>query len=53
MEFDAVLLPPAAPKASPRAGGIDRTINDELDACVGGLPGQARADRRAGRNRAK
>lgn len=38
MEFDAVLLPPR--RAACIAGGLwpDRTINDELDACVAAFP---------------
>jgi cyclohexanecarboxylate-CoA ligase len=38
MEFDAVLIPPR--RATSIAGGLwhDRTINDELDACVAGCP---------------
>ena len=38
MEFDAVLLPPR--RAASIAGGYwhDRTINDELDACVAACP---------------
>ena len=38
MEFDAVLLPPR--RAASVAQGLwhDRTINDELDACVAACP---------------
>ena len=44
MEFDPVLLPPR--RAASIAQGLwhDRTINDDLDACVAALPRQARAD---------
>lgn len=38
MEFDAVLLPPR--RAASIAAGLwhDRTINDDLDACVAHCP---------------
>ncbi|MGT2489644.1 AMP-binding protein [Cupriavidus basilensis] len=51
MEFDAVLLPPR--RAASIAQGLwpERTINDALDDCVAPLPGQDRADRRAGGKR--
>ena len=40
MEFDAILLPPR--RAASVAQGLwrDRTINDELDACVAECPGK-------------
>ncbi|MBL8352672.1 MAG: cyclohexanecarboxylate-CoA ligase [Burkholderiaceae bacterium] len=38
MEFDAVLLPPRRAESIARGWWIDRTINDELDACVETCP---------------
>jgi cyclohexanecarboxylate-CoA ligase len=38
MEFDAVLLPPRRPEAIARGCWPDRTINDDLDACVAACP---------------
>ena len=34
MEFDAVLIPPRREESIARGWWLDRTINDELDACV-------------------
>lgn len=38
MEFDPVLLPPRRADSIARGWWHDRTINDELDACVAALP---------------
>lgn len=38
MEFDAVLLPPRRAESIARGWWLDRTINDELDACVAQCP---------------
>jgi cyclohexanecarboxylate-CoA ligase len=38
MEFDAVLLPPRRAESIARGWWHDRTINDELDACVAAYP---------------
>ncbi|MFS8979801.1 cyclohexanecarboxylate-CoA ligase [Cupriavidus necator] len=38
MEFDAVLLPPRRAESIARGYWHDRTINDELDACVAACP---------------
>lgn len=38
MQFDAVLLPPRRAESVARGLWLDRTINDELDACVAQCP---------------
>ncbi len=38
MEFDPVLLPPRRAESVARGYWRDRTINDELDACVTHCP---------------
>ncbi|WP_234745851.1 AMP-binding protein, partial [Burkholderia sp. WTPI3] len=38
MEFDAVLIPPRRSTSIARGWWRDRTINDELDACVAACP---------------
>ncbi|MFZ4757985.1 MAG: AMP-binding protein, partial [Burkholderiaceae bacterium] len=38
MDFDAVLLPPRRAAAIAQGLWLDRTINDELDACVAQCP---------------
>jgi len=38
MEFDAVLLPPRRAESVAQGHWLDRTINDELDACVAECP---------------
>ncbi len=38
MEFDAVLLPPRRARSIAQGHWLDRTINDELDACVAAYP---------------
>ena len=38
MEFDAILLPPRRAESIAKGWWFDRTINDELDACVEACP---------------
>ena len=38
MEFDAVLLPPRRAESIAKGHWLDRTINDELDACAAACP---------------
>ena len=38
MEFDAVLLPPRRARMIAQGWWLDRTINDELDACAAACP---------------
>jgi cyclohexanecarboxylate-CoA ligase len=40
LEFDAILLPPRRAASIARGYWHDRTINDDLDACVAGCPGK-------------